>query len=259
MPIVAPRSTSILALSLLASSAFAAGQSEAPQLMLFSSNVKLEVDNTGQVIAAGADATLPDAVRSAIEASARRWRFSPPTREGRPVAGVTYARLDACAAPVDGQYRFAIKYRGNGPAHDGQKFPLFPAQAMMRGDSARVKVDFRVMTDGTVTIDDMQFETGAKAYHRQYRQSIETWLKSGTYRPEELDGQPVVTRISLPVEFVGGQSFKVNSKSEAIAMGERDRKHRAASNESCEIAMGLRDKADRQVALDSPFKPAFTN
>jgi hypothetical protein len=259
MPIAASWHASILILSLLASGAVAAGKSKAPQLMLFSSNVRLEVDNTGQVIAARADATLPDAVRTAIEGGVRQWSFSPPMRDGRPVAGVTYARLDACAAPVDGQYRFAIKYRGNGPAHDGQKFPLFPAQAMMRGDSARVKVDFRVMTDGTVTIDDMQFETGAKVYHRQYRQSIETWLKSGTYRPEELDGQPVVTRITLPVEFVGGQPYKVSSKSEAIAQGEQDRKQRAASNESCEIAMGLRDKADRQVALDSPFKPVFTN
>lgn len=253
------KSATTLMLSLLAMSALAAGKGDAPKLMLFSSNVKLDVDNTGQVIAAGADAALPDAVRSAIEAGAKRWRFSPPTRDGRPVAGVTYARLDACAAPVDGQYRFAINYRGNGPAHDGPRFPLFPAQPMIRGDSARVKVEYRVMTDGTALVDDIQFQTGAKAYHRQYRQSIETWLKSGSYRPEQLDGQPVVTRISTPVEFVGGQQFKVNSKSDAIALSEESRKERATRNEACETAMGLRDKADRQVAIDSPFKPVFTN
>ena len=253
------KSATTLMLSLLAMSALAAGESEAPKLMLFSSNVRLDVDNTGQVIAAGADAALPDAVRSAIENSAKRWRFSPPVRDGRPVAGVTYARLDACAAPVDGRYRFAVKYRGNGPAHEGQQFPLFPSQPMIRGDSARVKVEYRVMTDGTAIIDDVQFETGARAYQRQYRQSIEAWLTSGSYRPEELDGQPVVTRISTPVEFVGGQQFRVNSKSDAIALSEESRKERAARNESCEIAMGLRDKADRQVAIDSPFKPTFTN
>ena len=253
------KSATILVLPLLAVSALAAGKSDAPKLMLFSSNVKLDVDSTGQVIAAGADATLPDAVRSAIENSAKRWRFSPPMRDGRAVAGVTYARLDACAAPVGGQYRFAIKYRGNGPAHDGQKFPLFPSQAMIRGHSARVKVEYRVMTDGTAIIDDMQFETGAKAYRRQYRQSIEAWLTSGSYRPEELDGQPVVTRISTPVEFLSGSQFKFNSKSEVVALGEQERKERAARNESCEIAMGLRDKADRQLAIDSPFKATFTN
>ena len=260
MPI-APVKTAftLLLLSLLAPAALAAGKGEEPGLMLFSSNVKLDVDSTGQVTAAGADPTLPDTVRSAIEAGAKRWLFAPPVRDGRPVAGVTYARLDACAAPVNGQYRFAIKFRGNGPAHDGNRFPLFPAQPMMRGDSARVKVEFRVMTDGTAIIDDMQFETGAKAYQRQYRQSIEAWLTSGSYRPEELDGQPVVTRISTPVEFVSGPQFKVSSKSEAVALAGRDRKERAARNESCEIAMGLRDKADRQVAIDSPFKPTFTN
>ena len=119
-------------------------------------------------------------------------------RDGHPVAGVTYARLDAYAAPVDGQYRFAIKFRGNGPAYDGNRYPLFPSQPMIRGDS-------------------------------------------------------------VPVEFVSGPQFKTSSKSEALALAGRERKERAARNESCEIAMGLRDKADRQVAIDSPFKPTFTN
>lgn len=260
MPIACLKSVAILTLvSVLASPALAAGKDDASKLMLFSSKVKLDVDNTGQVTAATADATLPEAVRRAIETSAKRWRFSPPLRDGHPVAGVTYARLDACAAPVDGQYRFAIKYRGNGPAHDGQRFPVFPAQPMIRGDSALVKVEYRVMTDGTAIIDDMHFKTGAKAYQRQYRQSIEAWLTSGSYRPEELDGQPVVTRISTPVEFISDGKSRVSSKSEAIAMASQSRKDRAARNESCEIAMGLRDEADRQVALDSPFKPTFTN
>lgn len=53
-------------------------------------------DGTGQVVAVGADAALPEAVRSAVENSAKRWCFSPPSRDGRQVAGVTYARLDAC-------------------------------------------------------------------------------------------------------------------------------------------------------------------
>lgn len=84
-------------------------------------------------------------------------------------------------------------------------------------------------------------------------------MKSGAYRPEELDGQPVVTRISVPVEFISGQSHRVNSKAEAVAHAEQERQQSAARNESCEIAMGLRDRSDRQVALDSPFKPTFTN
>lgn len=258
MPCTRLKSSTLL-LSLLASSAIAAGEGDAAKLLLFSTKVKLDVDSTGQVVAVGTDKALPETVRRAIEAGASRWHFSAPTLDGRPVAGVTYARLDACAAPVDGQYRFAIKYRGNGPAHDGAAFPLFPAQPMIRGDSARVKVEYRVMTDGTAVVDDMKFETGAKIYHRQYRQSIETWLKSGAYRPEELDGRSVVTRISTSVEFVGEQPFKVHSESEALALAKADRKDRAARNESCEIAMGLRDKSDRQVALDSPFKPTFTN
>lgn len=137
------------------------------------------------------------------------------------MAGITYARLDACAAPV--------------------------------------KVEYRVLPDGTASIDDMKFETGSKAYHRLYRQAIEAWLKSGSYRPEELGGQPVVTRISVPVEFISGQGYTVKSKADAVADGEQERRQDAAGNESCEIAMGQRDKADRQVALDSPFKPTFTN
>lgn len=260
MPIAYLKPVATLALlSVFATPTLAGGKDDASKLMLFSSKVKLDVDNTGQVSAATADSALPEAVRNAIETSARRWRFSPPMRAGHPVAGVTYARLDACAAPVDGQYRFAIKFRGNGPAHDGNRYPLFPSQPMIRGDSARVKVEYRVMTDGTALIDDIQLETGAAAYHRQYRQSIETWLKSGSYRPEQLDGQPVVTRISVPVEFISDGKSKVSSKSEAIAQAAQSRKDQAARNESCEIAMGLRDKADRQVAIDSPFKPTFTN
>lgn len=245
--------------ALLASGAALANAADKPEIIMFSSQVRLDVDSGGQVVKVGADPALPVVVRDAIETNARRWRFSPPSLEGRPVAGVTYARIDACAAPVDGQYRLAVKYRGNGPAHDGQQFPLFPQTPMMRGDSALVKVEFRVMPDGTAVIEDMQFERGGKSYQREYRKSIEAWLTSGSYRPEQLDGQPVVTRISLPVEFVSGEKFMVRSKAESIALAKDQQRQTAARNESCEIAMGLREKADRQVALDSPFKPVFTN
>src|SRR3990167_2238560 len=248
----------VLAAVLVAGTA-GANPADKPELMLFSTQARLDVDSSGQVVKVVADPALPAAVRDAIEATARRWRFAAPSLEGRPVAGVTYAMIDACAAPADGQYRLAVRYRGNGPAHDGQKFPVFPQKPLMRGDSALVKVEFRVMPDGTAVIDDMQFERGSKSYQGQYRQSIETWLMSGSYRPEQLDGRPVVTRLALPVEFVAGEKFKVNSKAESIALAKEQQRQRAARNESCEIAMGLRDKADRQVALDSPFKPLFTN
>lgn len=74
MPSVSGKTAAaVLLLSLLASTAFAAGKSGEPKLMLFSTKVKLDVDSTGHVVAAGADAALPEAIRSAIENSARRW------------------------------------------------------------------------------------------------------------------------------------------------------------------------------------------
>lgn len=120
--------------------------------------------------------------------------------------------MDACAAPVDGHYLFAVKFRGNGPARDSQQRPVFPVEAMMRGDSEKVKVDFRVLPDGTARIDGMRFESGSKTYRRQYRRSIEAWLRSGSYRPEVLDGKAVITRISVPVAFSNDGKFKFSSR-----------------------------------------------
>jgi hypothetical protein len=68
---------------------------------------------------------------------------------------------------------------------------------------------------------------------------LKDWIANMPFQPEQLDGQPVATRMSTKVSFV------LDNK-------RRDVK---ASNEACQLALQARDDDDRAVAIDSPFKP----
>lgn len=241
--IMTPRSFAYGLLLLGLPLAALAGQPASPALVFFSTEARLEVDAGGRVVTVDPDSALPPAIGQAIAAEVGKWRFSAPTKDGRAVAGVTYAQLDACAAPDNGQYRFALRYRGTGPGRAGQRFPVYPSEPMRLGESAKMQVVFRVLPDGKVAIDSADVVEGSKRFQKQFRQSVEQWLGAGQFRPEELDGQPVSTRVTLPIEFT---------------TGEHDREP-AAKPPSCEAAIASRDQADRRVALDSPFQRLPTN
>lgn len=204
---------------------------------------RVEVDPQGHVVAVQSDATLPPALLSVLEQNVRKIEFAPPLKDGHPVSGVTFVAHDICAAPVDGAYRLAVKYRGNGPSTNMQRVvPAYPRDAMRRGLSGTFKVEYQVGPDGLATVEGVTQTAGSSGRRDlAFNDAITAWVKALRFQPEQLDGQPVGTRIATVVEF---------------SMDSRPmHRPKPADEPSCQVALAAPPPADERIALDSPFKP----
>jgi hypothetical protein len=220
-----------------------------PALVMLVTQSRVEVDATGQVTAIQTTPALQPAAAAVVEGNLRKMRFAPPMKNGQPVAGVTYASQEACAAPEGNVYRFAVKYRGNGPGLQQRVFPIYPRDAERRGAESSWKVNLVVGIDGRATLVDATRTDGGKNLDRDFRRALETWVEAMRFHPEELDHQAVATRLEQTVLFtLDGPQYRLGSPELAKAQAE--------ANESCAIALQKGDAPERRVtALDSPFQP----
>jgi hypothetical protein len=249
-----------VALALLMSGA-ANGETRKDQLIFFATQARVEIDAQGHVGTVTPDPTLSPAIAQAIRDIVGGWQFAPPARDGKVASGVTYLQLSACAAPVDGKYRFAVELFGSGPARTGPAGPRLPSRVMRAGRPVSLKLNYRVLPDGTVQIDDIVFVEGVnRADQSALRESLKSWFRASKFEPEQLDGRPVATRMSLPIDIEFVQRTIVDSELSARlaaqAEGEKQLQARALEAPSCKTAMEANRNKDRQVALDSPFKLA---
>jgi hypothetical protein len=223
----------------LATSALAS-KSE-PKLLLLETQSRIEIDAQGKVTAVKTTPDLPADIGKIVDDNVRKLRFQPPMKDGRAVSGVTYVVQDACAAPVDGSYRFAVKYRGNGPGIDQNLLPSYPHEAQTAGVESKWAVEYQISPDGKGRVTKLErTQGGGGRLDAAFRASIVRWAGAMKFQPELLDGQPVATRDSNVVEFVLGPSKEI------------DLEH--ADSDACQLALKQRDEAPRAVALDSPFK-----
>ena len=239
---------------LLVANAAWAGEARVAKLVQFRTQARVEVDSAGKVVAVTPDPALPAAVGSAIRNTVAGWRFAPPTKDGRAVSGVTFLYLGACAVPEGENFRFAVSYRGSGPAHSGPSAPAFPFGAMRPGHSLKLKLSYTVLADGTARVEEIVFpkgDRGADADKPAFRRSLQEWVKASKFEPEQLDGRPVATRMSHPIEFKLGTTGTFNS---AQRDGEKEAQRSAAAQPSCQTALAATKDDERPVALDSPFQ-----
>jgi hypothetical protein len=216
-------------------------------VLLRGSESRVEVGADGRVIAVQSDPALPPAVAAALADNIRKVAFAPPVKDGHAVPGVTYVWQDACAAPVDGAYRMAVKFRGNGPSLVQRLFPRYPHDAMMAREHAEWVAEFDVQPDGSVKLHDAKRIHGSnRRFDGSFREMITQWIEAQRFRPEELAGTPVGTRMSTQVEFgVDDRSMRMKDV----------RKQPASANDSCQLALSGDASPDQRVALDSAFRP----
>ncbi len=222
---------------------------KAAEPIQFRASVKLTVDASGKVQAAEAPASMPKALRDAIEAQVRDWRFQPPSARGVSGGGVTYAMVGACAILMgDGGYRLAVDYKANGPRNEKSNDgwlppPQYPVDAERAGQQAGVVVDFTVGTNGLSSLNEIRYQPGSTGYHAYFDASIKQWVKSMRWLPEQLNGKMVATRLNVPINFEIGGSFKSTAS---------ERRKQAATPE-CQAAVAS-DLLQLPVAVNSPFK-----
>jgi len=233
--------------------ASAAGKSAEPQLSMFNTQARVEIGVDGKILAVQPDPALPPVIGQAIQSAVLGWRFAAPSRAGQPVGGVTFVQIAGCAVPVGDGLRMAFDYRSNGPGRSGQEAPRYPVDLARRGVSAALQLTYRVQADGTAVVEQVAVEKGDARVQKGFRRAIEEWIGSNRFQPELLDGQPVATRVSFPVEFM--MSTKP-FQSQAAVLREMKAQQQAwaADSTSCKTALGNAAKLDRTVVLDSPFK-----
>lgn len=227
-----------LCVAALVAGSAAASEPMSDQLVVFSSNARVEVDATGNVIDVQEDPALPAAIGQALDANVRGWKFVPPVREGVPVGGVTYVRLGACAVPIEsGGYRLAFQYDGNGPLKVNFGAPRYPMEALAAQVEGDFKVTYRVERDGNAVVEAIE---GFAPQARNFRSSLRDWIEKMAHKPELIGGHAVATRLTVPVEFRIGRSPPEQK-------GSRE-------SSSCQVALGKVADQNRTVALDSPFR-----
>lgn len=228
-----------LCMAALVAGSAAASEPKPDELVVFSSNARVEVDATGNVVDVQEDPALPAAIGQALDANVRGWKFKPPVRDGVPVGGVTYVRLGACAAPIEsGGYHLAFQYEGNGPLKLDFPVPRYPMEALKARAEGDFVVTYRVNADGTAAVETIE---GPRSDLEHFKHGLHAWVASFRHEPELVGGQAVATRIRIPVEF-------------NLDIGSSDRKGTRPKSPSCQIALGRAADSDRAVALDSPFR-----
>lgn len=247
-----PRISSIAALLLACVGLVPAGAaSDKKQPVTFARQFAVDVDASGQVTRVTPDPSLPAAVNEAIAAGIRKARFSAPMRNGVPVPGSTFLWTTACAVPEAGAYRMAVRVGDAGPAMVRLVLPSYPRDAQRMGQTANYEVEFEVQPDGVPALREIRRKDARPGrFGAGFEATLRHWVKVMRFQPERLDGQPVATRMVMPVEFTlrpgsrQGSSMSFDSKS------------------TCELAMQARERSDaesRAVALDTPFRVLHAN
>lgn len=224
------------------------------KLISFSTQARVEVDGQGRVAGVTTDAALAPVFAQAVKATVEKMRFAPPMKDGRPVSGVTFVWLGACAVPeaASADYRFAVVYQGNGPARHGP-YPRYPFEMMHAGQSAKMRLNYHILANGSAEIDAIEMTEGRGQYRALLRKTLQDWIAASTFEPEQLDGLPVTTKMSMPVEFKAGPQQNYNSLASARKHAEKETQASAAASRSCMTAKQGSDLQEREMALDSPF------
>lgn len=238
----------VLALALIG------GLANAAEPMAFDTTVKVTVDSAGTPTAVQAVPELPELVRVQIEKAVSAWRFVPPSQDGVAVTGTTYVQLGACAMPtVDGGMNLSVAYRSNGPETLGKELPRFPIQnrQALFENEAEFLVEYTVGKDGKATLEDIKKTTGSAKALGIFTPALREWVTRLRFKPEELAGAPISTRMRTPVSFSTTESRPAPSP-EMLRRQEQEKK---MMSPECIAAAGKKPASGLEsYAVNSPLK-----
>ncbi|MFZ7096663.1 energy transducer TonB [Luteimonas dalianensis] len=224
-----------------------------PEVSVFETVARVTVGVDGRPQEVQGAAELPGPLREYVESSLREWRFEPVVIDGVARTGTTWARLSVCAVPSGEGFALSSRHVANGPVPVGRaaqvKPPHYPVQALRRGLEAEVTVNYTVNTDGSATLDSVDYGDGYKKPLRQnFARGLRDWVSAMRYRPEELDGQPVATRLSTRVSFHMGTDGPATRREFEQAIIQRWK-----DSPECLAAEGLQPRG-QLVSADSHFR-----
>lgn len=225
----------------------------ASKLVAFRAEAKVTLDAAGKPLSVEPSEDLPAAIRDFIRQRVAMWHFSPPEQGGVTGPAVTYLRLGACAIPqADGKYRLAVDFKGNGPLYANAPImrpPVYPKAARMGHIGAKAKVTYIVGVDGLATLESIEYADRRNHRRDGIDDALRDWVRDMRYRPEELGGHAVRTRLRVPVTFsmIDADSTRESLREELY--------ERSAKFSECQLAAGVAPPEGlHPVALNSPVR-----
>ncbi|HBN54805.1 MAG TPA: hypothetical protein DD456_12490 [Stenotrophomonas sp.] len=226
----------------------AAQAGNADQPVPFKTKATVWLDEQGVPQQVETPEQLPSAIRAAIGAQIKGWRFEPATVDGQARRGVTHLMLDACAvAGAAGELNLALGYVYGGPVNKQNAAglsppPRYPVDAVRSGIQGTWLVTYEVLPDGTARwmSVDPQGDTNPKRLG-YFEPTLRQWVSQLRYQPEEVDGRPISTVVRIPV------GFSLDTRTPPTS-----RKEEARTGRECVAAMQA--ESPMRTASDTQFK-----
>lgn len=212
-----------------------------PRSVGFETEVRIDVGADGRVVDVGMDEKLPAVLHAPVRTHVAGWVFEAPKRNGVAVGGTTYAYLSGCAVDSSSGVSIAFSPAKNGPGHGTRGMvgtSRFPLDRIPEPGRYVVTADYVVQPTGRVSVEAVRTESPRNGSARSLEQAVSKWLRERRFLPEQVDGQPVATRMSLPITYTFGAAPSAQAK---------------ADDAACTAAAAGRSD-NEAVALDSPFR-----
>ena len=225
------------------------------EVVAFNASVRVEVDAAGKPVSVKAPEDLPAPIRAFIEKRVAAWQYMAAKDGGQAVPAVTFVNVGACAIPAGAGFRLGLDFKGNGPrlisASGRLPPPSYPFEAQRSAVSGTYRVTYAILADGTTRVDSVDAVEGRGRHAKAFRTSLEQWAEALRYEPELVNGKPVSTSMSIPVEFSIGTDRRTGAAWRKAYLDEL--KARAIASSECIAAAGA-ETPTMPLAQDSPVK-----
>jgi TonB family protein len=198
------KSTAIVFLTLLA----ACGSSHAGQLV-YRYGIAAEIDPSGRVIGAELnDEDVPPVFADAVETLVKQWRFNPARVNGLPVTVTTMLQAQVLVNDDRRRPTMTARYLSHGAevlTHRALP-PSYPEDAIGARASAEVALMVTVSAGGEpaqIALHSLKMDVDNKGLARQFEKAAIKTVQRWEFRPETLAGQPVASRLMVPIRFTG--------------------------------------------------------
>lgn len=191
----------------------AAAREEAPRNKVEYYSAHVSVDASGRVTDAEMLGAVPRPIRVLLSDTARKVEFEPARKGGVAVPSRTSLTLKMRFEPDgNGDYLARLEgISGGSAAFDKRRRVPFPGIAAGAGYGAGVLALLSIQADGKVDMANSRIERVALAQHGKpsddaarrasFEKAVLRAVAKWTFAVEEVDGQPLATRVLVPVTF----------------------------------------------------------
>lgn len=166
-------------------------------------DAQLEVGADGSIREVRFSDALDPRIAALLEPHVKLTRFAAQPAGAGLSTVTTHARFSACLRADGEALAVSTKYLNHGPRVEGSGHPPIP-HSLIRGTpvgSYTMAMTYTVQPDGSAALDEIDWGNVPKGVRRSAESDYRRWFKRARFEVERVDGQPVATRIALPIDL----------------------------------------------------------